>query len=404
MPHILHRFFALYIVLDYLPVSLAIKINELYFYIEAWDHANPSQNNRSETYFVQWEDTTSNTLSVIDGIAIDNMPAYFRSQRQIIIDTERLIKDQYAITKEEFNQRSNDLGIDQKVLRLRYGKFLGEEFETTIVRQAPATDSHDHDHDHEGDDHEHDSEKENKSGNTEQSHDHDHNHEGAASPIFGSNEGMEQYEHRHDIAEAATFFEEATKAQLKAALAQMWESELRLRTLRPKEALKFEYKALELIKAVQQKSRVYVEKVGFEPPPLNPGESRLTGKLDEVTDPERIWDANSVERAYPNLRNAVAVLEEIKLNPEKNLSQDQKRILEDANHEMAAIILQQPGLNVLMLNSIRGIIAEEKFSHNQISNLQKQIANLLPTESIGPGLETSRNEPEMEHLIKILRD
>jgi hypothetical protein len=47
---------------------------------------------------------------------------------------------------------------------------------------------------------------------------------------------LQGYSHRHDTEEAATLFDDALKAQLKAALAQMWEAELRLRTLRPKEA------------------------------------------------------------------------------------------------------------------------------------------------------------------------
>jgi hypothetical protein len=40
-----------------------------------------------------------------------------------------LLKDKDSISVEKFNNRSNDLGIDQKLLRLRYGKFLGEEGE-----------------------------------------------------------------------------------------------------------------------------------------------------------------------------------------------------------------------------------------------------------------------------------
>ena len=30
-----------------------------------------------------------------------------------------------------FKSQSNEIGFDQKVLRLRYGQFLGEEFETS---------------------------------------------------------------------------------------------------------------------------------------------------------------------------------------------------------------------------------------------------------------------------------
>ena len=64
------------------------------------------------------------------------MPEYFRSQRQIIIDSEKLLREKKCIAKETFNARSNSLAYDQKVLRLRYGEFLGEEFESGIGPQA----------------------------------------------------------------------------------------------------------------------------------------------------------------------------------------------------------------------------------------------------------------------------
>jgi hypothetical protein len=70
----------------------------------------------------------------LEGLAsgIDIKPEYFRSQRQIIIETEQLLKDRAGLTSEAFNTKSNDLGVDQKLLRLRYGKFLGEETDTEI--------------------------------------------------------------------------------------------------------------------------------------------------------------------------------------------------------------------------------------------------------------------------------
>ena len=106
--------------------------DELYFYAEASDRSNKKNKSRSDMYFVQWEDTTTQRLSITAGISLDNVPAYFRSQRQIIIDTEKILSDQKNISVKEFNKRSNDLGVDQKILRLRYGQFLGEEFEGNI--------------------------------------------------------------------------------------------------------------------------------------------------------------------------------------------------------------------------------------------------------------------------------
>ncbi|MEZ5520658.1 MAG: hypothetical protein R3F08_04170 [Dokdonella sp.] len=62
------------------------------------------------------------------------LPAYFRSQRQIIIDTETLIGERTSLAADTFTVEIDSIGVDQKILRLRYGQFLGEEFEVGAGR------------------------------------------------------------------------------------------------------------------------------------------------------------------------------------------------------------------------------------------------------------------------------
>jgi hypothetical protein len=76
-------------------------------------------------------------------MGVDLMPDYFRSQRQLIIDTEKLIADRNKLPQKEFNSTSNDLGFDQKALRLRYGQFMGDE--TEGPGEMELEDDHDHD-------------------------------------------------------------------------------------------------------------------------------------------------------------------------------------------------------------------------------------------------------------------
>ncbi|WP_293304582.1 DUF4175 family protein, partial [Pedobacter sp. UBA5917] len=170
--------------------SLGMKPgDELYFFIKAMD--NHGQSSRSDVYFVSIVDTTE--LMSLAGMTngVNLVPEYFRSERQIIIDTEKLLKEQSTLPVATFKTRSNDLGIDQKLLRLRYGQFLGEENETEIG----------------GDHDDHDEHAE-------------HKNEGEK---FGDVSAIvEKYAHKHDIAEDATFFEPEMKAQLKAVLTEMW--------------------------------------------------------------------------------------------------------------------------------------------------------------------------------------
>jgi len=271
--------------------------DELYFFIEAFDNKWPEpQRAKSDVYFITLNDTTTKETSNYGGLALSSELEYFKSQRQIIIDTEKLISQSSKMQSEAFKRKSNLIGDDQKILRLRYGVFLGEEFETTGGLGEIDHSGHDHGPVAGQDEHEEEHETHDHAG-----HDHSgHNHgtQAASESNFSNDiynsEEMAAYVHAHDDAEIATFFDAKTKRLLKEALANMWEAELYLRTYKPKKALPYEHKALKIIKEVQQASRIYVERIGFEPPPLTPKEKRLSGDLSEI-DPSK---ANKIARAY----------------------------------------------------------------------------------------------------------
>ena len=265
--------------------------DELYYYWAAIDNRRPEANfSKSDTYFVVYKDTAKVEEAELATMAVNIMPEYFRSQRQIIIDTEKLIAKRKKLKKPEFNSTSNEIGFDQKVLRLRYGQYLGEEFETNIGGgDNPATDNgniidaftHHSDGQGEG--------AESRTGEPrmgEPAHADEHAHEhkqepaGEKDPLAAL---MEQYTHSHDDAETNTFYEQSTRSLLKMALEQMWQSELHLRTYEPEKALPFEHKALEYLKTAQQKARTYVKKSGYDPPPIKEKEKRLTGELKDLT-------------------------------------------------------------------------------------------------------------------------
>ncbi|MEX0719597.1 MAG: hypothetical protein WD059_02940 [Balneolaceae bacterium] len=231
--------------------------DELYFYITATDNRPSPQTARSETYFIVYADTGASGQGQIAGVAVDIMPEYFRSQRQIIIDTEALLDEQPGIAEEEFNRRSGVIGHDQNLLRKRYGEYLGQDDE------MPAEQDED-DHDHEA--------ELNEMGMENEASD-------AAGII------PDEFFHDHGAAEMNTLFAESPRAMLKQALDHMWNAERYLRTNRPAEALPFEYAALELLKKVQQADRQYTRKAGYELPPIPVDEKRLTGTYDDFANP-----------------------------------------------------------------------------------------------------------------------
>ena len=309
--------------------------DELYFYVQAKD--THQQQSRTDVFTVALQDTAE--LLSMDGVlsASNLKPEFFRSERQIIIDAEKLIKDKDSVAVEKFNAHSNDLGIDQKLLRLRYGKFLGEEDE---VQAAPR------------------------------------GADNLADPKDFSNATkiLKEYTDDHDKAEDAQFFEPAIKAQLKATLTEMWKAELQLRLYKPQQALPFAYKALRLLKDLQQKSRSFVAKTAYNPPPLKP-EKRLSGELDKIIQPLSKQEVKAGTDEYEALKRAVAVLEQLKLRPVLASADD--RTLQVANQQLSLRASAQPGIYLPALSAMRRILSAQKIDLSDIDITERAIQKTL---------------------------
>lgn len=245
--------------------------NDVIAQLEVRDNHTPSaQTGRSSSVILRLPTTEVALGAELEGRIKKTLPAYFRSQRQIIIDAEALIRQRRSLAADTFVSRSDAIGVDQRILRLRYGQFLGEESEGAAkppptsdlpTSDAPTADAHDHEDHGDSDGHDH--------GGTASSAD--------TPPVFGSaTDVLSEYGHTHDHAEAATLLDPQTRATLKAALDQMWSAEGELRQGRPEQALPFAYKALAFIKQVQQAERIYLARVGPELPPIDEGR-RLSG-------------------------------------------------------------------------------------------------------------------------------
>ncbi|HQX64722.1 MAG TPA: DUF4175 family protein [Dokdonella sp.] len=245
------------------------------------DNRQPQANQaRSASYILRWPADPGSDDAGIDGIVQKVLPAYFRSQRQIIIDTEALIVERPRLDDERFLARSDTIGVDQKILRLRYGQFLGEEFESGGQR------THAPDEDH-GDA---PTQQDALSG--------DHDHETVEQPAAGFGKEADilaEFGHTHDHAEAATLLDPETRKILKAALAEMWQAELHLRQGEPGKALPYENRALDLIKQVQQSTRIYLARVGLELPPVDESR-RLSGERSGLRDRRGVLADSVVDR------------------------------------------------------------------------------------------------------------
>ena len=382
--------------------------DELYYYWAAFDNRQPEPNfTKSDTYFLVYKDTTKLEESELATMAVNIMPEYFRSQRQIIIDTEKLIAKRKSLTDKinpthAFKSASNEIGFDQKALRLRYGQFLGEEFEKSIggsgappiptngegavVAGMAAIQAYMHKHD--------EGEGEHTAAPQRESHtaDDGHNHGGGGA---GASEGkdqlaalMEQYVHSHDDAESNTFHEQSTRSLLKMALEQMWQSELHLRLYEPEKALPFEQKALEYLKLSQQKARSFVKKTGFDPPTIKEKETRLTGELKNVNataQQQRIYNQSRLE---PLVGEVLGFLSLGQLDPA------QRRTVQELGNRLADRVVTSGLPNWAVLTGLQKMSAGKSLTGPEKAQLKTKLYDLA-----GTSLQTGRsytNERKLE--------
>ncbi|WP_020607626.1 hypothetical protein [Spirosoma spitsbergense] len=366
--------------------------DELYYYWAAFDNRQPEPNfTKSDSYFVVYKDTTQLEESELATMAVNIMPEYFRSQRQIIIDTEKLIAGKKKMTATAFKSQSNEIGFDQKALRLRYGQFLGEEFEKSIgggggppdgdatSGLAASVDSYMHKHDEGEGDH-------GAPAQHEEEHGHSHgggsNADDAKDPIAAM---MEQYVHSHDDAETNTFHEQSTRALLKMALENMWQSELHLRLYEPEKALPFEQEALKYLKQSQQKARSYVKKTGFDPPQTKEKETRLTGEFKNVT------DQFSQERTYSQERLATLVSRVIGYLELPRLTAQQKQETLQLGNVLANQVMNSGVANWSVLGTLQKLASGKPISPAEKTGLKTKLYALTSaSERTGPSYVSDR--------------
>jgi hypothetical protein len=272
--------------------------DELYFHVAARDNRAPHPNDaHSDTYFIVLTDTAHVTVADLSGLAVNGMPEYLRSERQIIIDTERLLADATHITTAEFKNSSESIGFDQGTLRDRYGEIAGQE---TVEQGTEAT-----------------------------------------------------IEHEHDVEENTTLLATRVKTQLQQAIGQMFDAERHLRIDEPAAALPFEHRALELLKAAQEAARAYVLRVGFDPPPLEPDRTRLTGTLTGIGSSSNARSVAAIT-TLAALRRALALVRRLAEGARASAADD--AALESAGRELGGLAIAQPGQHLETLRDLRSLL------------------------------------------------
>ena len=302
--------------------------DEAYLTAVARDGRRPGpQEGRSETAIVALADTSAAELADFAGLPTLLRPAALRSQRQIILDTERLLRERSRITRDEFRSRSAAIGQDQHLLRLRYAELLGGE------------------------------------------------------TVEGADLG-----HEHDTEENATLLSPEVKRGLTEAVDRMWQAEGKLGTHEPRAALPHEYAALERLKEIQRAGRTYVRRTGGEQPALDLSR-RLSG---EVKGAGGSTESLTRERrlALPATRAALEQLARLR-NGVGSEGGRSLTTLEAAFREVAARAGEGTGVDVEALRALRSTIDSLRSPApcgGCLASAERRLYALLPRAEPAPGV------------------
>ncbi|MFT4746135.1 MAG: hypothetical protein ACI8XG_000204 [Congregibacter sp.] len=255
--------------------------DELYFSIKAWDNRSPvAQQSRSASKIIRWLEEEQKGV-LVDGLLIDFMPEYFKSQRQVIIETKELLANKSNITLENFNRTSRDLGTSQNFLKQKYGQFLGDEFNSGTLQSMEAGPDIKTNIEHD----EHQEHANKTSPQPAAGHEHaSAEDQSEQTDKSGYSQIIQQFGHAHGEADDGNFIKKglpSPKLLMKRAIANMWQAELHLLLSEPELALPFENKALAFLNRAKKADRIYVKRLGFEPPPVSE-KRRYQGDLSDI--------------------------------------------------------------------------------------------------------------------------
>ena len=423
--------------------------DELYFSVIAKDNRTPQQQTtRSSTKIVRWLEEGQLGINA-DGILIDFMPEYFKSQRQIIIETIELIEDQAELTLEKFNETSEILGVAQSALKEKYGQYLGDESEGqqsvgVTFDEGHSADEHgadDHSSDeHSGEAHQkpiiqvHDDHGGSNAVITAAEHGandriaSDHSHEGSNNSNTGDLSGkmaiINRYGHNHEDSDIGVMSSQDPKALMKKSLENMWQAELHLMLSQPELALPFEQKALKLLKLAKKAERIYVKRLGFEPPPVTEqrryqGEENdiLANQVQESTfQTEQL--SNQTQWAFraflqmlnmhTQANNRVKYNEHVQLS--EKLNTDTLAVVKSVKEGLEKQIVKRPAL-VSTLAIVEQILLKQSLTLNNcqdcLTKLAAKLTQLIPDATAVPMHQIQNvvdEEPLLESYSRFIKD
>ena len=186
---------------------------------------------------------------------------------------------------------------------------------------------------------------------------------------------------------------------LRQALNIMWDAELHLRLYEPEKSLPFQYEALELIQEIKNSARIYVHRIGFDPPPIKE-DKRLMGELDEVGNYRKNEEFEEKDD-FLFMQKSVLRLEELK-ESNSNITESDRELFEKAGNELAEKAIAEPGRYLKVLQDLKRLSEEQQIGKEIIIETQKGLLQALPEAKAEPQKRTGFSGKLNDLLLKEL--
>jgi hypothetical protein len=161
----------------------------------------------------------------------------------------------------------------------------------------------------------------------------------------------------------------------------MWDAELHLRLYEPEKSLPYQYDALKIIQEIKNSARIYVHRIGFDPPPIKE-ENRLSGDIEDIENFDKRAEFE-YQMSFASTRKAVARLELLIQDKKQFNNEDSAHFLE-AGNELAQKAISDP---LTYLKVLQGLQDLEKVINRTKENyieVQKNLLEVLPEAEENP--------------------
>ena len=150
----------------------------------------------------------------------------------------------------------------------------------------------------------------------------------------------------------------------------------------PEKSLPFQYKALALIQEIKNSARIYVHRIGYNPPPIKE-EVRLTGKIDDVTSYRKTSDLK-IPDSEPYIRQAIQRLE-ILITESIGITAEDRKLFEFAGNELASKAIETPGKYLQTLQQLKWLTEERSVPREGLIEVQRGLMVAVSKPASTPG-------------------